>query len=93
VIWSRNAGAETNTKAPIWGFSGSPTIVDDIVIASLAGSLAAYDISTGDLRWSHEIGGDCYSSPHSMELDSVHQILLQNEADVSRVLNHPRATH
>jgi len=82
VIWSRNAANDTDTKTPYWGFAGSPLVLHDIVIASVAGSLVAYDLNTGEPRWSKQAGGDCYSSPHLAVLDDVEQILLQNEAGV-----------
>ena len=80
VVWSRNAASDTDTKVPVWGFSSSPLVVDDIVIVAVAGSLIAYNITTGDPRWSIPAGGDCYSSPHLMHIDGVTQILLLNEA-------------
>jgi outer membrane protein assembly factor BamB len=77
--------ASDNTKMPTWGFSGSPLVVDDVVIVALAGSLMAYDLSTGESRWTNTAGGDCYSSPHLMHMDGVAQILLQNETGTSSV--------
>lgn len=85
VVWSRNAASDTNTKVPTWGFSSSPLVVDDIVIVAVAGSLIAYDLATGDPRWSNPAGGDCYSSPHLLHIDGVTQILLQNEAGTTSV--------
>ena len=80
VVWSRNAASDTSTKIPIWGFSSSPLVVDDIVIVAAAGSLIAYDLTTGNPRWSIPAGGDCYSSPHLLHIDGIAQILLLNEA-------------
>jgi outer membrane protein assembly factor BamB len=78
VIWSRNAGTDTDTKLPFWGFSSSPLVVEDMVIVALTGSLIAYDLNTGDIRWSIQEGGECYSSPHLLNIDGVQQIVLQN---------------
>ena len=85
VVWSRNAASDTDTKVPIWGFSSSPLIVDDLVIVAAAGSLIAYDLTTGEPRWFSSVGGDCYSSPHLLHIDGIAQILLLNEAGVSSV--------
>jgi outer membrane protein assembly factor BamB len=85
VVWSRNVNTDTDTKVPTWGFSGSPVLVDDVVIVSAAGSLIAYDLSTGEPHWFNTTGGDCYSSPHLINIDSVAQILLQNDAGISSV--------
>ena len=86
VIWSRNAATDTDTKVPTWGFSSSPLVVGDVVIVAAAGSLIAYDLTTGEPRWINPAGGDCYSSPHLLHIDGVTQILLQNEAGTSSVI-------
>ena len=41
VAWSRNVASETDTEVPMWGFASSPLVVDDIVVVSAAGTLAA----------------------------------------------------
>lgn len=76
VIWSRNAGTDSNTKIPDWGFSASPLLIDDMVIVALAGKLAAYDRETGAPRWIGPDGGPGYSSPHLVTMDGVPQIML-----------------
>ena len=86
VLWSRNAAADSSTQVPIWGFSSSPLVLDDIVIVAVAGSLIAYDITAGDPRWSIPADGDCYSSPHLVDIAGVKQILLQNETGIVSVL-------
>jgi len=85
VIWSRNAASDTHTEVPTWGFSSSPLVVDDVVIIAAAGSLIAYDLTTGEPRWYNTTGGDCYSSPHLLRIEGVAQILLLNEAGASSV--------
>jgi len=59
----------------VWGFSASPLVVDDRVIVAASGRLVAYDISTGELRWTGPTGGEGYSSPQFLTLDGVDQIL------------------
>ena len=85
VVWSRNAGTDTGTNVPTWGFSSSPLVVEDVVIVAAGGSLIAYDLITGNPRWSNPTGGDCYSSPHLLIIDGVTQILLLNNAGASSV--------
>jgi hypothetical protein len=86
VAWSRNAAADSDTKIPTWGFSSSPLVVDDLVIVAVAGSLIAYDLTTGEPHWANTAGGDCYSSPHLLHIDGVTQILIQNEAGINSVM-------
>lgn len=83
VVWSRNVATDSETKVPTWGFSSSPLVMDDMVIVSAAGSLIAYDLTTGEPSWIKSAGGDCYSSPHLVQIDSVMQVLLMNEAGTS----------
>jgi outer membrane protein assembly factor BamB len=78
VVWSRNAASDTGVKVPGWGFASSPLIVDDVVIVAAAGRLVAYDLATGDRRWTGPAGGGGYSSPHLVTIDGVKQILLLN---------------
>ena len=80
VIWSRNIATDTNTRIPMWGFVASPLVVGDVVILAAAGSIIAYELTTGAIRWFNSTGGDCYSSPHLAQIDGVEQILLLNEA-------------
>lgn len=76
VVWSRNAASDTQTKVPGWGFSGSPLVIDDLVVVAAAGTLAAYDRATGQPRWSGPKADCCYSSPHRMTIGGVEQIVL-----------------
>ena len=79
VVWSRNAASDTSAQVPIWGFSGSPLIVDDLVVVATGGDLVAYDIGTGNPRWFGPDGGHAYSSPHLMTINGVRQIVLLRE--------------
>jgi outer membrane protein assembly factor BamB len=78
VVWSRNAAADTGAKLPMWGFSGSPLPVDDLVIVAVSGRLAAYDAANGQPRWQGPEGGESYSSPHLLTIDGVRQVLFSN---------------
>jgi outer membrane protein assembly factor BamB len=76
VVWSRNAATDTGAKVPTWGISGSPLVVDDLVLVAASGTLIAYDLATGKPRWSGPSGGASYSSPHLVTLDGVRQVAL-----------------
>ncbi|HEY8224146.1 MAG TPA: PQQ-binding-like beta-propeller repeat protein [Pyrinomonadaceae bacterium] len=78
VIWTRNAATDTKTKTPGWGFSGSPLVVDDLVIVAAAGNLIAYNVTNGEPRWSTLDGGGGYSSPQLVKINGVAQVLLLN---------------
>jgi outer membrane protein assembly factor BamB len=51
-------------------------VVDDVVIVAAAGNLVAYDLSTGDRRWSGPTHRVSYSSPQRATIDGVAQVLL-----------------
>jgi len=76
VVWSRNAASDTDTKLPTWGFASSPLVVNKFVIVAAAGTLAAYDLATGNPRWVGPHHGGSYSSPQLVTIDGVAQILL-----------------
>ena len=76
VLWSRNTVTDLDAATPMWGFAGSPLVVDDLVIIAAGGQLAAYALATGERRWMGPSGGDGYSSPHATTIDGVAQIVL-----------------
>jgi outer membrane protein assembly factor BamB len=84
VLWSRNAASDTGEEVPIWGFTSSPLVVDDLVIVH-AGTLVAYDLATGDPRWFGPDRGGSYSSPHLATIDGVAQILMLSGAGATSV--------
>jgi hypothetical protein len=85
VVWSRNAASDSDTEIPKWGFTSSPLVVNDAVIVAAAGTLVAYDLATGELRWSSTVGGGSYSSPHLLTIDGVAQVLLMREVGATSV--------
>jgi outer membrane protein assembly factor BamB len=85
VVWSRNAAADTKTETPGWGFSGSPLVVGDVVIAATSGRLAAYDAATGKPRWQGPARGGSYSSPHLVTVGGVPQVLMLSGAGTTSV--------
>jgi outer membrane protein assembly factor BamB len=76
VVWSRNVASDTARKVPDGGFASSPLVVDDVVIVAASGTLAAYDITTGNRRWVGRRQLGSYSSPHRATIDGVPQVLL-----------------
>jgi outer membrane protein assembly factor BamB len=79
-IWSHKAADETKTKSPIWAFSGSPLLTDNLVVIPIAGSLVAYDTATGKQKWVINSANECYSSPQLLTINDTPQILFLNES-------------
>ena len=82
VIWSRDAAADIGAEIPTWGFSGSPVVVEDVVVTALQGVMVAYDRDTGEQRWTGPNGGDGYSSPHILTVDGVEQVVLASQHNI-----------
>jgi len=76
ILWSHNVAAEAKIDTPMWGFSASPVVLGDIVIAAASGVLAGYDRVTGERRWLNPSKGGSYSSPHLATFDGVQQIVF-----------------
>ena len=86
-LWRHDLLAEqgvTNDLAAVaWGRASSPLVVDDLVIVPVGGpadgqrtTVAAFDKTTGELRWR---AGDLqvsYASPVPAELAGVRQVLV-----------------
>lgn len=85
VVWSRHAAADAEVKIPIWGFAGSPLVLDSLVIIAAAGRLVGYDLATGAPRWFGPKGGGGYSSPQLLTIAGITQILLLNGAGMISV--------
>jgi outer membrane protein assembly factor BamB len=79
VMWSRNVTSDGGSTVPYWGFSSSPVVTEDRVIVAASGQPLAYDLASGDPRWSGP-AGDGYSSPHLVTIDGMPQILLMSSA-------------
>ncbi len=96
VLWTHRLQEEygltpdTDLANMAWGRSGSPLIVDDLVVVPGGGpaqgrkvSLVAFQQDTGDRIWE---GGDdqiAYASPSLVTLSGVRQILIVNEKTVT----------
>jgi outer membrane protein assembly factor BamB len=76
LVWTRNAKEDTGNNDSGWGYSSSPIVTDNAVIIAAIGQLVAYDKETGDILWKGPEGGDSYSSPQLITLDSIPQVLL-----------------
>ena len=82
--WSKNVLAEAKAKNVKWGLTGSPLIVDDLVIAHAGidpdapadSALIAFEQADGKVRWKTGNRKAGYSSPQLATLAKVPQILL-----------------
>jgi outer membrane protein assembly factor BamB len=96
--WQRDLMKEADRKdVPMWGYSSSPLVVGDKVIAyapagggggggvSGPGQLFAYDAATGEPRWKADAGGDSYSSPQIAKLAGRDVVLFLANSGLAAV--------
>jgi outer membrane protein assembly factor BamB len=80
VKWERDLKKEARPVPPIWGFSSSPLVVGDQIIAYAGGpgdkGILAFDAATGEPRWSAPAGNDSYSSPQLANVAGRDVVLL-----------------
>ena len=86
-IWTRNIIEENGANAKEWGFSGSPLILDTLVVVSPGGpdgrSLVAYHWDSGEMVWSGGSDPAGHSSPQLSTLFDTPQILILNTGSVA----------
>ena len=78
-VWWHNLVEEFGSKVPNWGFSCSPLVVDDYLIAEVGGtenrSLLAFDKQNGTVVWSTHTDEAGYSSPIYATLVDIPQVV------------------
>jgi outer membrane protein assembly factor BamB len=86
-IWSKDIIQENNSQINGWGMSGSPLILDSLVVVSAGGregnSLVAYHQNTGARIWSGGSDRAAYSSPLVTTIAGIRQILIFNQNKIA----------
>ena len=69
-----------DTGAPAFHTSQSALVVDDLVILHVGGDndgrLTAFDVATGDVRWTWDGDGPAYGSPMLFDLGGTRQVVI-----------------
>lgn len=85
--WSRQIEQDAKAQRPAWGYSGSPLVVNDLVVVSAGGpeqnSLLAYRADDGSPAWHAGTDRAAYASPILMTLAGVPQIVSMNKVSVT----------
>ena len=83
LLWQRDLMSEVGARLPVWGFSGSPLILQGHVIVYAGGDdphgLVAYDALTGEPKWQVPAQGMNFSSAQAVTIDGVEQALFTME--------------
>jgi hypothetical protein len=87
--WMRDITADAGAKAPMWGYSGSPLVVNGLVIVYSGGpgdkNLLAYRAETGEPVWTAPAGQLSYSSPQLATVAGKPQVLIQSDHGLTAV--------
>jgi outer membrane protein assembly factor BamB len=71
---------------PLYGTSASPLVDRGLAIVHVGGhdqgALTAYDVNTGDVKWSWSGDGPSYASPLAADVDGVRQIITLSQDNV-----------
>ncbi len=90
--WRVDIKADAQCAPPMWGFAASPLVVDDLVIVHAGGpnqgenkakqrevgSVLAYGVQDGKLRWTSPSGSHSYASPQLFKLAGQRVILMNS---------------
>lgn len=80
TLWRRNIGEIAGRQPPTWGWSGSPLVIDEVVVVHVGGEgdkgALAFDINNGELKWSAPAGDHAYSSGHAATIAGQRVIMM-----------------
>lgn len=80
VKWSQDIMKDSAAPLPMWGFSSSPLVRENLVIAYAGGpdgkGLLAYRADDGEPAWTAATGPVSYTSPQPAELGGTSQVLF-----------------
>lgn len=80
TIWSHDLQKEYGAQMPIWGFSGTPILEDGLIMTDVGGksghSVMAFNAEDGAVVWKSETDQPGYSSPITVTVDGVKQVLF-----------------
>ncbi len=82
TVWQRDIKADSEGRIPTWGYSSSPLITGELLVAYTGAgngkSIIAYKQETGEIVWTGGKGKNGYSSPQLGEIAAVPQILMSS---------------
>jgi outer membrane protein assembly factor BamB len=85
-VWGHDFTKEYAETWPDFGVAMSPVVEGDLLIAHAGGNkegmLAAFDTSTGAVKWSWKGDGPAYASPIVVDLGGTRQVVTQSRDNI-----------
>ncbi|KLU06851.1 putative transmembrane protein [Rhodopirellula islandica] len=86
-IWEVDVREVADREPPMWGFSSSPLVVGGVVIVHAGGDgdkgTLAFEIESGELKWSAAAGDHSYSSPQLLNLFGDDYVVMFTNAGMN----------
>ena len=83
VVWQKNVARETGTKAPSYGFAGSPLVSGKLLILNVGSAGAALDKATGRVVWKSDGEGTAgHASPRAVEIAGRRAVAILAESQL-----------
>lgn len=83
IAWQVDLKQITGREPPMWGYSASPLVIDNVVVVHAAGDhdqgIIAFDTVDGKIAWSVPANRDSYSSPQLTHFLDGEQIVLLSD--------------
>ncbi len=80
IIWKKQLTELAGSKVPMWGFSASPLVVDQVAIAYAGGpdgkGVLAFNTESGELAWSAPAGIESYVSPQFNTIQGENLVVM-----------------
>lgn len=77
-LWTTNIEKKHGARAPEYGYTTQPTLVDDVLVVQTGGekgqAISGFDPKTGRRLWSTEDATVAYQSPLAFEIDGKTQV-------------------
>jgi len=86
VIWSKDLKGEFGIKPPDWGLSGSPFIMDNMVILNAGTWGIAFNKTNGGLIWQNGNGPGGYATPVLFTVGGQKHVVIFGEKSVAGIV-------
>ncbi len=80
VVWGVEYAEAFDSELPIWAFTSAPLVEGELLIMEVGGTgeraVAAFDKSSGEVRWTAQGATIAYSSPVALDLGGRRQLVF-----------------